>query len=79
MIVGCSNAVNLTDGLDGLAAGSSIFTFAAFTVIGFYQFKHFLIYRNPASLDEACLAAALHRELRRFSLVQCRAGAHLHG
>jgi phospho-N-acetylmuramoyl-pentapeptide-transferase len=59
VIVGCSNAVNLTDGLDGLAAGSSIFTFAAFTVIGFYQFKHFLIYRNPASLDEACLAAAL--------------------
>jgi phospho-N-acetylmuramoyl-pentapeptide-transferase len=58
VIVGCSNAVNLTDGLDGLAAGSSIFSFAAFTVIGFYQFKHFAIYRNPASLDEACLAAA---------------------
>jgi phospho-N-acetylmuramoyl-pentapeptide-transferase len=26
VIVGCSNAVNLTDGLDGLAAGSSIFS-----------------------------------------------------
>jgi phospho-N-acetylmuramoyl-pentapeptide-transferase len=59
VIVGCSNAVNLTDGLDGLAAGSSIFTFAAFTVIGFYQFKHFSIYRNPASLDEAAFAAAM--------------------
>lgn len=59
VIVGCSNAVNLTDGLDGLAAGSSIFAFAAFTVIGFYQFRHFDIYRNPASLDEACMAAAL--------------------
>ncbi len=59
MIVGFSNAVNLTDGLDGLAAGSSTFTFATFTIIGFYQFKHFNIYRNPASLDEAVLAAAL--------------------
>ena len=59
VIVGCSNAVNLTDGLDGLAAGSSTFSFAAFTVIGFYQFKHFNIYGNPAPLDEAALAAAL--------------------
>jgi phospho-N-acetylmuramoyl-pentapeptide-transferase len=59
VIVGFSNAVNLTDGLDGLAAGSSTFSFAAFAVIGFYQFKHFLIYRNPAPLDEAALATAL--------------------
>jgi phospho-N-acetylmuramoyl-pentapeptide-transferase len=59
VIVGFSNAVNLTDGLDGLAAGSSTFCFAAFAVIGFYQFKHFDIYRNPAPLDEAVLATAL--------------------
>ncbi|HET9690572.1 MAG TPA: phospho-N-acetylmuramoyl-pentapeptide-transferase [Acidimicrobiales bacterium] len=59
LFVGFSNAVNLTDGLDGLAAGSSAFTFAAFTVIGFYQFKHFGIYHNPAALDEAVMAAAM--------------------
>ncbi|HET9076367.1 MAG TPA: phospho-N-acetylmuramoyl-pentapeptide-transferase [Acidimicrobiales bacterium] len=59
VIVGCSNAVNLTDGLDGLAAGSSVFAFAAFTVIGFYQFKHFGLYRNPTPIDEAVLASAL--------------------
>lgn len=59
VIVGCSNAVNLTDGLDGLAAGSSIFAFVAFTVIGFYQLRHFGLYRNPASLDEAAMAAAM--------------------
>jgi phospho-N-acetylmuramoyl-pentapeptide-transferase len=59
VIVACSNAVNLTDGLDGLAAGSSVFAFAAFTFIGLDQFRHFAIYRNPASLDEATLAAAL--------------------
>jgi phospho-N-acetylmuramoyl-pentapeptide-transferase len=59
VIVGCTNAVNLTDGLDGLAAGSSIFAFAAFTVIGFEQLRHFVIYRNPAALDEASIAAAM--------------------
>jgi phospho-N-acetylmuramoyl-pentapeptide-transferase len=59
VFIGCTNAVNLTDGLDGLAAGSSVFGFAAFTVIGFYQFKHLSIYHNPASLDEAVVAAAM--------------------
>jgi phospho-N-acetylmuramoyl-pentapeptide-transferase len=59
VIVACTNAVNLTDGLDGLAAGSSAFAFAAFMVIGFYQFKHSPLYRNPASLDEAVLATAM--------------------
>jgi phospho-N-acetylmuramoyl-pentapeptide-transferase len=59
VFVGFSNAVNLTDGLDGLAAGSSAFSFAAFTVIGFEQLRHFNIYRNPASLDEAVMAASM--------------------
>jgi phospho-N-acetylmuramoyl-pentapeptide-transferase len=59
VFVGFTNAVNLTDGLDGLAAGSSAFTFVAFTVIGFYQLKHEVMYGNPASLDEAVMAAAM--------------------
>jgi phospho-N-acetylmuramoyl-pentapeptide-transferase len=59
IFVGFTNAVNLTDGLDGLAAGSSAFTFVAFTVIGFYQLKHDVLYRNPAALDEAVMAAAM--------------------
>jgi phospho-N-acetylmuramoyl-pentapeptide-transferase len=58
VILGTTNAVNLTDGLDGLAAGSSVFAFSAFTVIGFYQLKHANIYGNPASFDEAVIAAA---------------------
>ncbi|CAN5135490.1 phospho-N-acetylmuramoyl-pentapeptide-transferase [soil metagenome] len=32
-----SNAVNLTDGLDGLAAGSSIFAIGSYVIIGFWQ------------------------------------------
>jgi len=59
VIVATTNAVNLTDGLDGLASGSSAFTFVAFTVIGFVQLKHFSMYRNPDSLDEAVMAAAM--------------------
>ncbi len=45
LILSASNGVNLTDGLDGLAAGSSIFAFSAFVVIGFWGF------RNPGTYD----------------------------
>ena len=37
MLVGSSNAVNLTDGLDGLLAGTSAIAFGAFTVIAYAQ------------------------------------------
>ena len=36
-LVGFSNAVNLTDGLDGLASGTSAFAFAAFGIIAVLQ------------------------------------------
>ena len=59
-ILGTTNAVNLTDGLDGLATGSSAFAFVTFTIIGFFQLRHLALYRNPypASLDEAILSTA---------------------
>lgn len=59
LIVGTSNAVNLTDGLDSLAAGSSVFAFSAFVVIGFWAFRHQDIYGVPHALDLAILAAAM--------------------
>jgi phospho-N-acetylmuramoyl-pentapeptide-transferase len=37
MIAGTSNAVNLTDGLDGLAAGASTMVFGAYTVMNIWQ------------------------------------------
>lgn len=40
IIVAWSNAVNLTDGLDGLATGVSIFAFAPYILICFWQFTH---------------------------------------
>ncbi|PJJ72389.1 phospho-N-acetylmuramoyl-pentapeptide-transferase [Diaminobutyricimonas aerilata] len=37
--VSTTNAVNLTDGLDGLAAGASIFAIGSYIIIGFWQFN----------------------------------------
>jgi phospho-N-acetylmuramoyl-pentapeptide-transferase len=59
VIVGTSNAVNLTDGLDGLAAGSSTFCFGVLAIIGYWQFRHFDIYRLHAALDLGLLAVGL--------------------
>ncbi|MDP9404784.1 MAG: phospho-N-acetylmuramoyl-pentapeptide-transferase [Actinomycetota bacterium] len=59
VMIGTSNAVNLTDGLDGLAAGSATFSFSAFAIIGFWQFRHFGVYQVPQALDLALLAISL--------------------
>jgi phospho-N-acetylmuramoyl-pentapeptide-transferase len=39
MVTSTSNAVNLVDGLDGLASGSSIFVIGSFVIIDFWQFS----------------------------------------
>ncbi len=59
IIAGSANAVNLTDGLDGLAAGSSTFCFACLAIIGYWQYRHFGIYHVPDALDLAVAAVAL--------------------
>jgi phospho-N-acetylmuramoyl-pentapeptide-transferase len=59
VIVGSSNAVNLTDGLDGLAAGSSAFSFGCLAIIGYWEFRHSYIYHVAPALDLAITAVAL--------------------
>ena len=63
LIYATSNSVNLTDGLDGLAAGSGIFSFAAYTLIGFWIFRQandpIDIYDVPHALDLAVVAVAM--------------------
>jgi phospho-N-acetylmuramoyl-pentapeptide-transferase len=39
MIAGTSNGVNLTDGLDGLATGTSVMVFASYVLIAIWQFN----------------------------------------
>jgi phospho-N-acetylmuramoyl-pentapeptide-transferase len=59
MLVGAANAVNFTDGLDGLAAGSGSLVFGAFTVIAFWQWRNLDFYEIYGAHELAMLAAAL--------------------
>lgn len=59
IIIGTAHAVNLADGLDGLAAGSSIYAYSAFMVIGFWQFRHPECYGVGPALDLSLVAAAM--------------------
>ncbi|WJZ03160.1 phospho-N-acetylmuramoyl-pentapeptide-transferase [Corynebacterium freiburgense] len=65
LISAWSNAVNLTDGLDGLAAGSTAMVMGAYTMITFWQFRNSCelavksgCYSVRDPLDLAILAAA---------------------
>jgi phospho-N-acetylmuramoyl-pentapeptide-transferase len=61
VVYATANAVNITDGLDGLVAGSAVFVFMAFVIIAFTEFRHPEIYGVlPAqALDLAVIAAAM--------------------
>ncbi len=61
VMVGASNAVNITDGVDGLAAGSGTLCFAVLAIMGYWIFRHYSIYHVlPASaVDLALVAVAL--------------------
>lgn len=66
LVTASTNAVNLTDGLDGLATGAAVMTFGAYTLIGVWQFgqsctvdafNRCYLVRDP--FDLAVFAAAL--------------------
>jgi phospho-N-acetylmuramoyl-pentapeptide-transferase len=59
MLTGTANAVNITDGLDGLAAGSSSLVFGALVIISFWQFRNPSFYDVGDALDLAMVAAAV--------------------
>jgi len=59
LIYATTNGVNLTDGLDGLAAGSAVLVFSCLMAIGFWAFRHFDTYQINHALDIAVAAAAM--------------------
>ncbi|MGH3444600.1 MAG: phospho-N-acetylmuramoyl-pentapeptide-transferase [Nocardioidaceae bacterium] len=66
MISGASNAVNLADGLDGLATGASTMVFGAYTLVNIWQNNQWCALRPGPKcyevrdpLDLAAIAAAL--------------------
>jgi phospho-N-acetylmuramoyl-pentapeptide-transferase len=65
LIASMSNGVNLSDGVDGLASGSSAMGFFVFTIISFWEFRNPEIYQQlepvgkSGLLDVAVASAAL--------------------
>lgn len=59
MLTAAANAVNLTDGLDGLVAGSGALVFGAYVLIAFWQFRNQAFYAVDGALDLAIVASAL--------------------
>jgi phospho-N-acetylmuramoyl-pentapeptide-transferase len=67
VVLSMSNAVNLTDGLDGLATGASVMVLGSYALIAFWQYRHWdqdPAYTTPYSyqvrdpLEVAIIAAA---------------------
>ena len=90
LITAWSNAVNLTDGLDGLAAGASAMVFGAYTLIGVWQTNQSCNYGHDTMVPTTCyqvrdprdlamIAAALMGGLLRVSVVERITGQDLHG
>ena len=95
IVVGASNAVNLTDGLDGLAAGTTsiaILAYTAMTVIGYQVGQRLMVdpdtprvdliglpQLNAETLDLAILAASLLGACIGFLWYNTLPGRGLHG
>jgi phospho-N-acetylmuramoyl-pentapeptide-transferase len=71
IIIATSNAVNITDGLDGLATGTSVMVLSGFAFIGAWQYQHWCAdwtyakggnycydVRDPLEIAMICAAAA---------------------
>jgi phospho-N-acetylmuramoyl-pentapeptide-transferase len=72
MLTGAANGVNLADGMDGLAGGSSALVVASYTVIAFWQFRNGIefradpVYQAVDPLELAILSAAMFGALLGF-------------
>jgi phospho-N-acetylmuramoyl-pentapeptide-transferase len=66
MLTGWANGVNLADGMDGLAGGSSALVVASYTVIAFWQFRNPGVYESVDPLELAVISAAMFGAILGF-------------
>jgi phospho-N-acetylmuramoyl-pentapeptide-transferase len=66
MLTGTANGVNLADGMDGLAAGSSALVVASYTVITFWQNSNADLYSAVDPLELAMISAAMFGAMMGF-------------
>jgi phospho-N-acetylmuramoyl-pentapeptide-transferase len=66
MLTGWANGVNLADGMDGLAGGSSALVVASYTVIAFWQFRNPTVYESVDPLELAVISAAMFGAILGF-------------
>lgn len=70
VIIGCSNAVNLTDGLDGLVAGPLIFSLMSYAAIAYLvsqtTLANYLVIPHTNGIELAVCAAAVVGSLLGF-------------
>ena len=68
MLTGWANGVNLADGMDGLAGGSSALVVASYTVIAFWQFRNPQVYESVDPLELAIISAAMFGAILGFGI-----------
>jgi phospho-N-acetylmuramoyl-pentapeptide-transferase len=69
MLTGAANGVNLADGMDGLAGGTSVLVVGAYTIIAFWQFRNAApegIYQALDPLELATISAAMFAAILGF-------------
>ncbi|HLU33808.1 MAG TPA: phospho-N-acetylmuramoyl-pentapeptide-transferase [Natronosporangium sp.] len=76
VVISTTNAVNLTDGLDGLATGVSVMVLGAYGVIAFWQYRHWCADNAPGgynfSGDQYCYTV---RDPLEIAMLACAAAA----
>jgi hypothetical protein len=88
VVLSMSNAVNLTDGLDGLATGSSVMVLGSYAFIAFWQYRHWdvddrlqrpLLVRGARPSGDRDHRGRGRRGVLRLPVVEHVTGPDLHG
>ena len=73
IVASTSNGVNVTDGLDGLATGASIFAIGSYVIIGFWQFNQSCF--DPTLEDNVNLCYDVRDPMSLAIVAACITGA----